>query len=445
VAAGTIYVKLNYPASFFFSNDVVIDASTGVTIDLSVANQRTVNIIASVSEPTLFMRWLKFMSTTVAASAQTVRKDVNVVLVLDRSGSMTASGSCGPMKQAAINFVENFAPGRDNVAIMSFATSMVVQMPITTNFKAADGTGSGIDPRVAINGIQCQGSTSSASALWNAYNALANLNQPAALNFIVFFTDGEPTGIDGNMPVTAASATNNCKAAPTATSSTVGMLAGYTGAYIRGVYAVFTSGTAYIGHAYYSAIANADGTPPSSTISPISDQVPAALSTGCSFRSSFSNGSPSQDVSDFRGIPLRDAYGNSLNTSYHAVALNGAGWIDVSQSKASINGIQMSLNAADDAANRIRNGIMSTMSADAVNNPIANRGLTGVIIHSIGLGNANPPLPADGVFLNRVSNTPQSQIYDSSKPSGLFIYAQESSDLGNAFNKIASEILRIAK
>src|SRR5581483_1830568 len=96
--AAKTYVKLNYPKSFFFSQDVQIDPTNGVNIDLSVANQRTVTVTATVSEPTLFMRWLNFTATTVAATATTVRKDVNIVLVLDRSGSMSASSSCEPMK-----------------------------------------------------------------------------------------------------------------------------------------------------------------------------------------------------------------------------------------------------------------------------------------------------------------------------------------------------------
>src|SRR5947209_2227295 len=55
VIAAATYVKLNYPSSFFFSNDVTVDTAPGadITIDLSVANQRTVTVTAHVVEPTL--------------------------------------------------------------------------------------------------------------------------------------------------------------------------------------------------------------------------------------------------------------------------------------------------------------------------------------------------------------------------------------------------------
>jgi hypothetical protein len=78
-------------------------------------------------------------------------------------------------------------------------------------------------------------------------------------------------------------------------------------------------------------------------------------------------------------------------------------------------------------------------------NPAYGRGLNGVIINSIGLGNAAVPLPADGIFLERVSNDTRSPIYDSNYPAGLYVYAQHSSDISGAFGQIASEILRLAK
>jgi len=425
-AAAVTYTKLNFPSNYFFTSDVTINQNTDVTVDLSVAHQRTVQVTAHVVAPVLFMRFLNFTSTNVNAVASTVRKDVNVNLVLDRSGSMTASGSCGPMKQAAINFLGNFAPGRDNVGIFSFATSVVVQQAATTAFTQAGMT-------TAINGIDCQGSTNSSSALWTAYDDLVRLNQTGALNFIVFFTDGEPTGVDVNMPIAAGSpCTETVQVVPPA-SVPGGFPAGFAGKFITGMYATYVDGSAFIGLAANTATANADGTPPTSTTSSgASDQIVAPNSQGCAYASGWN--SNWQTLTDFRGIPTQDIFGSSLvNNSYWSTTTNAAGYIDITNHN---NGISMATNAADDAARRIRIG---------TTDPTYGRGLNGVIINSIGLGNAAVPLPADGIFLERVSNDTRSPIYDSNYPAGLYVYAQHSSDISGAFGQIASEILRLAK
>ena len=42
-------------------------------------------------------------------------------------------------------------------------------------------------------------------ALWYGYDQLVGLNQPAALNVLLFFTDGKPTGVHANMPIASSS------------------------------------------------------------------------------------------------------------------------------------------------------------------------------------------------------------------------------------------------
>jgi hypothetical protein len=84
-----------------------------------------------------------------------------------------------------------------------------------------------------------------------------------------------------------------------------------------------------------------------------------------------------------------------------------------------------SLNAADSAVQRIRQDT-------ALN----------VVIYTIGYAGGSE-IP-DETWMKRISNDPSSPSYDSSKPTGLYVKAPTTGDLGAAFSKVASEILRLA-
>ena len=73
-----------------------------------------------------------------ASAAKAPRKAVNVVLVVDRSGSLSISGSCTALSESAIYFAINSAPGRDKVGLVTFATTTYVDLPITSTFQTAN-------------------------------------------------------------------------------------------------------------------------------------------------------------------------------------------------------------------------------------------------------------------------------------------------------------------
>jgi hypothetical protein len=86
--------------------------------------------------------------------------------------------------------------------------------------------------------------------------------------------------------------------------------------------------------------------------------------------------------------------------------------------------VNASINALDNAAQRIRQNVNLA-----------------VVVYAIGLGGAGA---AEDELLRRVSNDPLSPIYDNTKPLGFYVYAPTPSQLGEAFAKVASEILRLA-
>ncbi len=409
----TSYLKLNYQTGFFFTSAPNIPTPT---INSSVANQRSVTVTVSSIFPGVFLASLTG-PTTVTATATATRRDVNVVIAMDRSGSLAASGSCAPLKAAAVNFVNQFAPGRDNVGLVSFASSTHTDFAMANTFQTAS-------PNVItmINNISCAGSTSTAEGLWHSYQQLIALNQPGALNVLLLFTDGQPTGVTLDMPVANGSpCTQFTAGAPTGVDAYT--MPGAGKGYLRGVYNTFANSNQFFGALDPAGTTNGD-------------LVPAPNSANCTFMSGwvYDGGVHNMTAtSDFLGVPSKDIYGSSTNPTpaYQTVSLNSNGFIDLANAN---NAAAMALNAADSAAYRIRNG---------ATDPVSSNSLSNIITYSIGLGNA--AIPASPVFLQRVANDPSSPIYDATKPAGKYIFAATASDLQAAFTAVASDILRLAR
>ena len=428
VSAAAQYIYLNYPNNFFFTNSVTVTQdSTGQTGDIlvneTVINQRTVTATAHANIPTMFMKWLNFSSNTINAAATVTRRDVNVVLVLDRSGSLscaTGSCSCAAVQQAAVNFVNKFANGSDYVGLVSFASSTNADFPIATDFQTAT-----VNVPTIINNINCAGSTSSPMALWTAYDQLVGLNQPAALNVILFFTDGTPTGVYVNMPIANSSSCTH----PNAATASIPYK------YISGLYNTYTGGDTFFG--ILKPTGNGTVPPDDSNATITTDGQNGA---GCSFASNWSGSET--NYGDFIGVPEVDVYGDNLNSGYQAVGTQvscGTQQCFAIGNGTTISASAMAQNGTDEAAKSIRGHAVEQGPL-----PHAGSSLSGVIIYSIGLGNAlTGVLNQD--LLARVANTTSSSSYNSAEAAGDFVLAPTSADINAAFATIAAEILRIAK
>jgi Flp pilus assembly protein TadG len=410
--AAAEYVFLNYPSSFFFTNSVTVCYTctpSDVQINETVANQRTVTVYAHANVPTLFMRWLNFTSTNVNASASVNRRDVNVMFVMDRSGSLQLSGSCQPAQAAGVSFLGHFALGTDNVGLITFATSSRIDAPLSTAFSGM---------ATIINNVTCDGATSSAQALWQAYQALAALNQPSALNAIVFFTDGQPTAVTTQMTLTS--------------NSPCISLGPFTG-----VFTVGFSGSSPVGTGgVFAYVAQPQ---PIASDDVVFNQ---SLANGCAF---YQGGAPQWSnywgnaYQDIAGLPTTDIWGNNLNTGYQSVGPLSNGMVTVpSNSTGAGYVIGASTNAADNAASRIR-----TAASPNTGGVTGETALSNVLILTIGLGNS--AYPANGDLLERIANDPRGSSYNNAYPTGLYVSAPTTADLASAFAAVASEILRLAK
>ncbi len=411
-ATARSYLSANFPQGYLGVSTPTINS---LSVNTTVANVRSVTIAASATVPVMFFGSLGASAVTVGATATATRRDVNVMFVMDRSGSLANSGSCAPLKNAATGFVSKFSNGTDNVGLETFATSSRMDFPLATNFNTA-----GTPVSTIINEVTCSGATNSAQALWNGYQALASLNQPTALNTILFFTDGQPTAVTATM--------NRAGGSGCSSSS-------YTGVFTVGFQTSSPfSPVATGGIMGYQAQAQPIGSDDVIVgTAPPSGDGGTGNPSGCAFASSWNNNWTSA-ASDITGVPVTDLWGNNLNNGYQSLTVS-SGLISVpSNSTGALNMIHASTNAADDASHRIQTAASPGNGAGALSN---------ILILTIGLGNST--YPANGDFLCRVANDPCSSRYSTSVPTGLYVYAPTAADLSDAFSRVASEILRLAK
>ena len=136
------------------------------------------------------MRILGVNSVTVNAVSEATRRFVNIMLVIDRSGSLYESGSCDDVQAAASTFVNSFVNGQDRLGLVTFGTDYRVDFPPAYNFASASPNVSSL-----VASLYCYGYTNAAAAYWAAYQQLVTLNDQGALNVILFFTDGQPNTI----------------------------------------------------------------------------------------------------------------------------------------------------------------------------------------------------------------------------------------------------------
>jgi Flp pilus assembly protein TadG len=232
-ATAAQYVSANFPANFFGANlpdptnpaSVCVDPGTDSSDPCGVGNGssvstykvRTVAVNATATMPTLFMRILGMPTVTVAAKGLASRRDVRVVVVVDRSSSMsgffgTSSTSVIPMAQKFVNSFSGSGDlgGRDELGLVVFGGSGIVAYPprdVTkdytdyTQFSPPDNNfkSSNNIPKY-LNDIASGSNTGTAEALYLAYmtlraDAATNTDLATKLNVIVLFTDGIPNGV----------------------------------------------------------------------------------------------------------------------------------------------------------------------------------------------------------------------------------------------------------
>ena len=484
-AKATSFFFANYPEGELGATNVTVPTPD---VTESGYRRRTVSVTGSVMAPTYFMRVFGYTRTKVQATGTATRRDVNIIIVLDRSTSMQMSSSCAPMISAAKQFVALFANGRDRIGMLTYSTSWYPAFPHTMDFLSGSPNINGV-----INSVTCTGYTNSATAISEAYNQLVALDEPGVLNIILFFTDGVPTALTASFPVkmkedtrygygynqsSTTTTTNPTSAPPIPPYGTYRTSTGSSGPCTNSNncrelypntntlynnmppsscrstsgsnnyswYQTNTTGTKYLQTSVNPSWNPSDlvgvlrGNGSFATSGPTAGLYnPQAASLSAADGGTITGGGTCRFTSnveyirrDIAYIPSTDNYGNSTRSSMTPTDDFGSGHAYQGQIRpdtpASV--MKASKNATYNAAIRIRGNTRIQP-----------------VFYIIALGNPNDPdvdAQPDTDLLLRMSNDPTSPEYTDTQPDGMFVFAPDNTQLNAAFIRVASEILRIA-
>jgi Flp pilus assembly protein TadG len=418
VSTAQSFFGANFPTGYWRTTGAGATVSVD---DTSAVNYRTVTVYATVQAPLYFLRVLKQQYSTINVGAVAGRRDVMMMMVLDRSVSMngivagTGQTACALMKVDAANFVNYFAPGRDQIGLVAFG-SAVYSYQSTTSFTTPDANGNTIPS--LIGQLTCNDNTSSAAAIAAAYAELVRVNNPTRMNVIMFMTDGRANGVTADYSLPGLGVTDGCFMPP-------GM---------PGVIAQWAGGALPSGET--AGVMNATTT----AITFPNDGHSLTGSSNCTF-----NGPNLPNVSqDIPNLPATDFYGNSTAGPYssansatwpYTTPFNRMGAVSIPQQI-----VIASANVLDNEATQVR--------TNAILHPF---------IYDIALmGNGPADDMPDTLLLQKIANDPslagvsgvglsfyQQQI---NQPHGYFALAPDASQLAEAFDAIAAQIsIRLAR
>jgi Mg-chelatase subunit ChlD len=214
-AAAQQFFNANYGTSFMGApiasySAVATSSTTGKTI--------TVNATATV--PMLFMRVLGIAHSTVAAEAVSNVRFIAMMIVVDRSGSVTSEGAQAQIQSALTTFVATasssyLVDGVDTVGMVTFGGTWNLDFTPSTHFQTnTPNIGTAITNIPFCPSTSITSSTNTAEGLYQAWYQLysAQMNLPGALNVIVLLTDGRPSAFTSNWtPISTSSCTNKTK------------------------------------------------------------------------------------------------------------------------------------------------------------------------------------------------------------------------------------------
>lgn len=168
--------------------DALPDVSASIRFGINERGENTVTMAAARTIRTTFMRILGHQQIDVAASATAAVPPIDLVLVLDQSGSLLFNHVWDDLQDAARGFVGYFDDTLDQMGLVSFQLAAADRYVIGHGFTAPITQ--------AINAMQSVGDTNMGEGLRLAHLQMQRSNvRPASGKVVVFFTDGRATAV----------------------------------------------------------------------------------------------------------------------------------------------------------------------------------------------------------------------------------------------------------
>ncbi len=441
-AIATQWFYANFPQGWLGST--VLNGGPSINYITTSSSTQQVTVSATASIPLYFMRVLGQKSITFSAQAQSSRRDSFIVLVLDRSGSMgplpLGSNACPTMKQDATNFVNLFTENFDTMSLVTFSTTAGPNpdVPPSQVFKSSMTN--------TISSIACTGATSTAQALAMAYQVIQTSGLAGGLNVIVLFTDGQPNELVADYPIRTQADTRWGLYPPW-----WGTSAPYTQAFswdpstctgtgpIRGGLSTLVDSSNLQTPASQGMTGGINDTSAQVPVSTAPGLVSSSAAAGCYFAQ---YGSVTARL-DIAYIPTSDLWGNLTNAGYGANSpYYGASVGTISTPDLFTSGPYAGQIRSDE----VTTGIMAAAinAADYQAQVIRHDTTYNPVIYAIGLDGA-PDMHIDSVLLERIANDQRSPVYDSTRKTGLYAYAPDATQLNQAFQQVAGQILRLSQ
>jgi hypothetical protein len=393
---------------------------------------REVRVTGEAVVPTFFARAFGVQNVTVRSSATAARQDTNVVLVIDRSGSLAAADAWEAVQDSARTFLDFFDNNGDRLGLVSFGTAANVDMSLRSGFKDGSFAANEISKMTSVGG------TNSAAGLWLAYAELLRINDPASLNVIVFFTDGQPTAMSNRWSV-------HRHGNPRGGNSGNPTCGSWQGdAVVQTLF--FSNGTPAGLGGFNKLIA---GPAPVSAVSPWGGDydvvsgcsnltAPLAINVETLLRNTVCL--PTQWAATYDSATgcTNCASGESYNKTFDVVPGPYGGYSPCSSSMFS----NASGTAAADRGYRWVESARN-LAVDVALKASSDATIGNIHIYALGLGVAD--LTDNEDFLLRISNDKRSLAFDSSRPEGEYVFAPTAADLAKAFDKVRGNVIRLTR